>query len=91
MDLSKIVAKNNDVRKILNSLVHNHDKDGNKCYTQDNTNNLGKPKCVNRPSAQEESTSSDVATHPPWNQGSTSRYVTRINRGLGHTKTAKGE
>ena len=25
------------------SLVHNHDKTGNKCYTRDNTNTRGKP------------------------------------------------
>ena len=40
-----------------------------------------------------------MATHPPWNQeynqtypvGSNHGYVTHIDRGLGHTKTAKGE
>ena len=28
------------------SLVHKHDKAGNKCYTPDNTDTRGKPKCV---------------------------------------------
>ena len=40
-----------------------------------------------------------MQTHPPWSQeycqsypvGSNPGYVTHINRGLGHTQTAKGE
>ena len=55
----------------------------------------GKPKCVNRCPGRV--TLLYVATHPPCNQEYSQSYrvgpgyVTQINRGLGHTKTTKGE
>ena len=48
------------------SLVYNHDKAGNKCYTQDNTNNRKTQVCEQVP--RKNKTSPGVVTHPPWNQ-----------------------
>ena len=82
------------------SLVHNHDKTGrNFTHWQDNTDTRENPNMCIDVCTKEKQISPAMATHPLWNQeynqsypvGSNPGHVTHINRGLGHTKTVKGE
>ena len=67
------------VSSIQISLVHNHHKAMNKCYTQDNTNTLENPRV--RIGTMEEKTFPDLATHPPWNPEHNQSHPARSNTG----------